>query len=173
MKFFLSVLLIIFFFTFPISSYADSGYVLPYPSAMPGGISYKIHQIYEVISKVWYFGDFGQFDYNLKESDKYLVEAKTLFEYNQYLFGYKSLIKSDEFFKKIYPSLTSAQKNNKDTKEKSKKLSRAATKHIEALKKLLTDSPSTFTWSPEKQKSSILDLSGKIKESISIREKYL
>ena len=74
-----------FIILIPSSVYAQSSYVLPYPSQMPGGLYYKIHLIYENVSKYWYFGDFGRFDYNLKQSDKYLVETKTLFEYKQIL----------------------------------------------------------------------------------------
>ena len=65
--------------------FAESQYVLPYPSAMPGSFLYKLNLVQEEILRYWYFGDFGQFKYNLGLSDKYLVEAKTLFEYKQYL----------------------------------------------------------------------------------------
>ena len=61
-------------------SFAESDYVLPYPSSMPGSKFYQIRLIWDEVKKYWYFGSFGQFEYNLKQSDKYLVEAKTLFE---------------------------------------------------------------------------------------------
>src|SRR5690242_14133057 len=95
----------LFFFIFSQPSYALSSYVLPYPSTMPGGVSYKIHLVWEKIMQYWYFGDFGSYEYNLKQSDKYLVEAKTLFEYNQFLLGYNALQKSNDYFKNIEPFL--------------------------------------------------------------------
>ncbi|MCL4418206.1 MAG: hypothetical protein M1365_16230 [Actinobacteria bacterium] len=111
------VLLVVVFITFiPLSTKASaqSSYVLPYPSAMPGSSSYKIHQLYESIIKYWYFGNLGQFKYNLKQSDKYLVEAKTLFEYNQYLLASKALTKSDYYFKNIEPYLLKAKNEIKN-----------------------------------------------------------
>src|SRR3989344_581593 len=58
------------------SSLAQSSYVLPYPPPMPGSFLYKIRLLSEQIQQYWYFGNFGQFSYNLKQSDKYLVQAK-------------------------------------------------------------------------------------------------
>ena len=60
-------------------AFAESPYVLPYPSAMPGSIFYKLNLIQDELLRFWYFGDFGQFKYNLAQSDKYLVEAINLF----------------------------------------------------------------------------------------------
>src|ERR1700749_87312 len=92
-----------FFLSFTQVASADSPYVLPYPSFMPGTIFYKIDRVIEIFEKYWYFGDFGQFTYNLKESDKYLVQAKTLFEYQQYLLAMVALQQSDAYFQKIQP----------------------------------------------------------------------
>src|SRR3990167_5335496 len=77
--------------------FAESSYVLPYPAAMPGSIWYEIDLLKEKAYQFLYFGDLSQFAYNLSEADKYLVEAKTLFEYKQYLLGYQALLKSDSF----------------------------------------------------------------------------
>lgn len=134
---------------------------------------YKPHVILDAILKYWYFGDFGQFKYNLKESDKYLVEAKTLFEYNQYLLGYASLQKSNDYFQKTFGFLSSAKKEGKNIDENRSILSSAAKKHIDVLSKLKEELPETFNWQPEKRDSSFLDLKSLINNSISIREKYL
>lgn len=168
---------ILIFFTFFLLStniaFANSSYVLPYPSAMPGGINYKLHVVWEKILQYWYFGDFGKFEYNLKESDKYLVEAKTLFEYNQYLLGFTALQKSNDFFAKTLPSLQKAQKDGKDTADSRKILSTAAAKHIEVLQKMLTDTPATFTWAPEKTAASTLNIHVLIQTAIEERQKDL
>lgn len=156
-----------------VSNKASSAYVLPYPSFMPGTMLYRPHLLFEVISKYWYFGNFSQFKYHLKESDKYLVESKTLFEYSQYLYAYKSLKKSDEFFEKTLPYLVNAGKEGKDTRQNRKILSQAAQKHIEVLQKLSNEMPDKFLWKPEKEKPTLINIRDNIENSISIRSKYL
>jgi hypothetical protein len=160
-------------FLFITSTYASSSYVLPYPSAMPGNISYKIHLVEETLLKYWYFGDFGQFNYNLKESDKYLVEAKTLFEYNQYLLGFSALEKSDSYFINTLPNLIKAQNRGESILVDRQLLREAAQKHIEVLTKLEQEIPASFTWSPEKSLPTRLNLKASIDNSIMIRGKFL
>lgn len=153
--------------------FAQSNYVLPYPSSMPGSLLYKIHLVYENVSKYWYFGDFGQFAYNLKMADKYLVQAKTLFEYKQYLLGYKALQKSDLHFAKIIPSLAKANHKKKDISNKKTILSKAAQKHIGILEKIDIETPDVFNWQPEKALPTNLYLKKDIEKSINIRRSNL
>lgn len=166
-----SFLATLLFFT--VTSYAASNYVFPYPSTMPGSIFYKIHLLQEALLKYWYFGNFGQFNYNLKESDKYLVEAKTLFEYNQYLLGFSALKKSDSYFINTLPNLINAQNKNKNVSAYRQLLSEAAGKHIEVLTKLEQEIPESFTWAPEKSLPTRLNLKSLIENSIKIRNKFL
>lgn len=167
MKKYLWISLLILFpcFTPFRSAEAASTYILPYPSAMPGNVFYKLHLIMEKILQYWYFGDFGKFTYNLKESDKYLVEAKTLFEYDQYLLGFSALKKSDNFFRQINPDLLNAKKHGKNINDKKILLHQAALKHIEILEKIKGEVPSEFTWLPEKGNETHLDLLQKINVS--------
>lgn len=165
--------IIILFLLFPQISFAQSNYVLPYPSSMPGSLNYKIHLLYENVSRYWYFGDFGQFDYNLKMANKYLVEAKTLFDYKQYLLGYKALEKSDSYFMNILPNLVRAEQNGKNTFQKGVILKKAAQKHIETLQKMEIDTPDTFNWQPEKVLPTMLDIKGAIENSINVRKNDL
>lgn len=170
---FISLLIPLFLILFRVQVFAQSNYVLPYPSNMPGSFSYKIHLIYESISKYWYFGDFGQFDYNLKLADRYLVEAKTLFEYKQYLLGYRALQKSDLYFSNTLPNLLNAKNNNKRISQKRTILSEAAQKHIEILEKMQANNPDIFNWQPEKAPSTMLDIKEAIGNSIQIRKNDL
>lgn len=167
------VLITILFFVPKTYIYAESSYVLPYPSSMPGSFAYKFHLVYENFSKYWYFGEFGQFDYNLKMADKYLVEAKTLFEYKQYLLGYKALRKSDFYFPKILLSLIKAEKNNKNITQKRIILKKAALKHTETLQRMITDTPNTFNWQPEKSLPTILNLKKALNNSVILRKDSL
>ena len=166
----LVTLLLTFFNLFAFSATADSSYVLPYPSSMPGSSFYKLGLLKEYILKYWYFGDFGQFTYNLKESDRYLVEAKTLFEYKQYLLAYQSLRKSNQYFKNTAPYLLKAKEHGKDIKDKSIILKEAGRKHLQVLNILKSELPSEFTWTPEKDSSQSLEISRLLKASIDLRE---
>ncbi len=162
-----------FFFFFTNISYAASAYVLPYPSTMPGGISYKFHLVWEEVLKFWYYGDFGQFEYNLKESDKYLVEAKILFEYQQYLLGFAALQKSNDYFTKTLPFLERAKMTGKNITDNRQLLSSAAQKHIEVLEKMEQETPVVFVWNPEKAASSTLSIHQLIDTALKQREKDL
>lgn len=173
LRYYLIFLLFLFYFLSPRNVFAESPYVLPYPSVMPGSIFYKINLIQEEILKYWYFGDFGQFKYNLSQADKYLVEAKTLFDYKQYLLAYQALQKSDNYFKKIKPSILSARRNGKNIVDKEKLLKEAAEKHIEELTKLKQNLPTTFEWKPEKQQSRILNFQEALENSNEIRQEVL
>jgi len=169
-----ALIFLLFIFSFSsIPSYASSSYVLPYPSAMPGGISYKLHLVWEKVMQYWYFGDFGQFEYNLKESDKYLVETKTLFEYNQYLLGYNALQKSNEYFANTLPFLEKAKQDGKNVTDKRLLLNQAAAKHIEVLEQMESDTPATFNWNPEKSAASNLSIHQLIEQSVALRQKDL
>ncbi|MDO8659086.1 MAG: hypothetical protein Q7K54_00625 [Candidatus Parcubacteria bacterium] len=172
---FICLFLLLFLFLIPLrdSVFAQSNYVLPYPSSMPGNWSYRMHLIYENVSKYWYFGDFGQFDYNLKMTDKYLVEAKTLLEYKQYLLGYKALEKSNYYFPITLLNLNKAKNNNKDIFQKKIILNQAALRHIETLEKMDADTPDVFNWQPEKEIPTKLDIKKIIKNAIKVRENLL
>ena len=106
-------------------------------------------------------------------TDKYLVEAKTLFEYKQYLLGYKALKKSDSYFVNILPNLVRAEKNGKNTLQKKAVLNEASQKHIEILREMKNRTPSTFIWEPEKASPTSLDLKKAFNESVHLREKNI
>jgi len=140
---------------------------------MPGTIFYKLRIIEEKVMKYWYFGNYGQFNYNLKEADKYLVEAKTLFEYKQYLLGAKALQESDSYFSNTLSFLENAKSHGKNISDKRELLHQAALKHVEVLTKIESDTPSDFLWSPEKTTATPLPLRQLLNNSIVIRKKYL
>ncbi len=127
-------------------------YVLPYPSFMPGNKLYRLTRIIDKLKNYWYFGEIAQAKYHRGLSDKYLVEAKTLFEYKQYLLGGDALRRSDEEF------------------AKTPKNPEAAQKHIEILTGLLSIVPDSFTWTPEKAGSTELPLKDLLEASIRLRQ---
>ena len=162
-------LIFFLFFLFTKTALADSSYVLPYPSAMPGNSLYKLHVLYEKLSRYWYFGDFGQFKFSLRYADKYLVEAKILFEYKQYLLGYSALDKSNLYFQEIPQDLKNASENGKNISEKEALFREARERHVEVLKEIKTKTPKIFNWQPENDKASILLIHELIDESVAIR----
>lgn len=149
---------------------ASSDYVLPYPSFMPGNKLYSVHRIYEGISKYWYFGDYGRFIYYLNLSDRYLVEAKTLFDYKQYLLAVSALNKSNEYFKDASNVIKKVKKNG--VEQKLILLKSAGKKHIEELEKISNITPEVFKWTPEKVASSQLQIEALILNSIGLRKTY-
>jgi hypothetical protein len=171
-----SVLFIVIFFIFlnlsTVNTFA-ADYVLPYPSFFPGSFFYKPKVLIDQISKYWYFGNFGQFEYNLKQSDKYLVQAKTLFEYNQYLLGVDALRKSNNYFSKVSPYLDKAEEKGENTIQKRSVLKSAAQKHIEVLFTIEKETPQIFVWNPEKGNSTTLYLKKELDNAISQRKKFL
>lgn len=159
-------------FVTPVSD-AESSYVLPYPSFMPGSPFYKLNLIKEEILKYWYFGNFGQFTYNLKQSDKYLIEAKTLFEYKQYFLAYNALKKSEKYFSDIYPALLRAKNENKNIVQKEAILKAAALRHIEVLNVIKEQVPRQFVWRPEKSSPTTLNFHSEIEKSIKVKKQTL
>lgn len=160
------------FFTILFSSetFAQSDYVLPYPSFMPGNKLYKPAVFLENLQKYWYFGNLSQIEYNLKLSDKYLVEAKILFEYKQYALAVKALNKSDRYFLNLPSFLQNAIQEGKNISKKEKLIKNAALKHTEVLKSITQSTPIRFLWHEEKSSPVMLYIRSEIEESIKIRE---
>lgn len=148
------------------SQISASGYFLPYPSFMPGHKLYRIHQAWEKIQEYWYFGSIAKFKFHLQMADKYLVEAKTLFEYQQFLLATKALEKSSHHLEKASPYLEKAEKERKDVSQKKKILASACQKHREVLTKLLDEVPAEFFWQEEKEEGQKLALRKIIEEAI-------
>ena len=150
MIYFRLIIIFLYFFILPCSVFAT--YTLPYPSYMPGNKLYSVSRIIDAVKEYWYWGKLGQAKYHLALADKYLVEAKTLFEYKQYLLAVDGLKRSDEHIKKV--------PMNKD----------AMLSHVEVLNYLLKTLPEQFTWTPEKGAATQLNLHEIIKNSINIRK---
>lgn len=168
-KAFLLGIIAIFLVYSPVA-YAESNYVLPYPSAMPGSNFYALDLAWEAFQKYWHFGNFSQFAYNLKLSDKYLVEAKILFEYKQYLLAHQAIIKSDEYFIAAYRFLGKAKQEGKNISQKEQVLKEAALKHSGVLEQIKRGIPQKFVWTPEKDKPTSLFLWKQIDEAVKIRK---
>lgn len=150
-------------------AHAASSYVLPYPGIMPGSKLFIVSEIGDELKGMLSFGDFSRFKYNLSQSDKYLVQSKTLFEYGQYPKAVDALRKSNMYFKMLNSNLLSAQNNSKDIGEKTAIFNNASLKHMEVLQKLDKDLPGTYVWQDEKADPYTINLDGEIKNGIDSR----
>ena len=156
-----------------LSAFAQSAYVLPYPSEMPGSKFYHAFALWDRIMEYWHFGSLSQFRYNREQSDKYLVEAKTLFEYKQYLLAQQALTKSDTYFEQAKFWLEKAKKEQKTDSRITSLFREAALKHIEVLSLVKKQSPETFVWQPENKQSTALYVKNDIEKAILVRQSCL
>ena len=149
-----------------------ASHVLPYPSYMPGNKLYAISRIIDTISDRWYFSSVAQIKYHLKLTDKYLVESKTLFEYQQYLLAVDALKRSDNEFLAISDHISKASQEGKDVRNISEIVQSAAIKHVEVLTNISALVPKSFLWAPEKSASTELDLEPLISQALYIRKSF-
>jgi hypothetical protein len=147
-----------------------SAYVLPYPGFMPGNKIYRLKQIADFIGQYWAFGSLTRHKYELGLADKKLIEAKTLFEYDQYPLAISALSDSSLHFQQAGNYLTQAEKEGKDITQKGILFKSAAQKHIEVLKQLELNLPENFLWQPEKESSTSLNIKDTLEVAIKIRE---
>ena len=149
------------------NTHAD--YVLPYPSYMPGNKIYRISRIADTLKSYWYFGNIAKVKYHLGLADKYLVEAKTLFEYKQYLLAVDALRRSSDHFKTLPVFLKNARGEGKDISQQKRTVNDAADLHIRVLEQAASAVPDEFLWQPEKAESTVLPMSSLIREAKSLR----
>lgn len=162
---FLSVLFVI---TFPLTVYA-SDYVLPYPSFMPGHKLYAVRQLLEKVQELWYFGDMSRVKYHQQMADKYLVEAETLFNYNQALLASFALQKSNSHFAEAVLYERNVVYDHKDKGEQKQKLKQAGEKHKEILESLTQKLPKEIVWTEEKKQPETIPIESLLKQSSVIR----
>lgn len=171
-RFFVGVIIsVLYCFSMPPTVRAD--YVLPYPGFMPGNKLYKVSRFLDKAKEPLYFGSLSAYKYHLGLADKYLVEAKVLFEYKQYLLAVDALARSDKEFTMLPRYLVQAGKQRKDVSLFEQQLSEAALMHKQILEELLVQLPDTFTWTPEKSAATLLPLKDLLQSSVTIRSNVL
>lgn len=163
----LSVIFFLLVLSFPIR--VQAGYVLPYPSFMPGNKLYGISRIVDVIKGYWYFGNIAKVKYHMGLADKYLVEAKTLFEYRQYLLASDALIRSDLQVRQIMQYVGNAAKEGIDVSSLKETVRDAMEVHEIVLANMKSGLPSQFTWRPEKGAATNLPIADMIDHSLKLR----
>lgn len=151
------VVFLMLLFFLPQKTFAQE-YVLPYPGFMPGHPLYKVSELIDNMQEWWSFGSFAQFKYQLGLADKKLVEAKTLFEYKQYLLASQALSDYEKYLTKAGFYLNRAAEENKNVTEKKRLFRSAISRHKELFERLNQDLPASFLWQPEKSESRKIEI---------------
>ena len=139
---------------------------MPYPAAMPGNKLYKISEAFDIVKGWWSFGNLAQFSYNLNIADKKLIEAKTLFEYKQYLLAANALPQYTLHLDLAQQALKKAKKEGKDISKKQILFLQAIDAHREILEQIQQETPENFLWQPEKQKPQTIKIRKLLKDAI-------
>lgn len=159
MKKYLRTALISLFLTFSTTVvFAQAEYVLPYPSFMPGHPLYKASSLVDKLQEWWSFGSLAKFKYHLDMADKKLVEAKTLFEYKQYLLAVNAIEAYEYHLRRANNFLGEARIEGKDISQKKAIFKSAIAKHREILERLKEENPKEFFWKPEKEKPQTIEI---------------
>lgn len=161
-------LALLFFVSTPV--FAD--YVLPYPSYMPGNKLYTISKILEKAEAFWYWGAIGQTKYHMALADKYLVEAKTLFEYKQYILAVAALRESDRYISKVPFDIAWGGQMGKDMSGFEALYKAEREVHRGVLSGLLTTLPAIFVWTPEKAPATTLHIADLLNTSLRLRSDH-
>ncbi|MEK7129533.1 MAG: hypothetical protein AAB803_00800 [Patescibacteria group bacterium] len=163
-------LLLSFSLSLLLRSVAYADYLLPYPSYMPGNKLYRASKLLDRLGVYWHWGTIASFNYRLAMSDKYLVEAKTLFEYKQYLLAVDALRRSNEQFQMLSPLLTRVGNEGKEAGKLAERMVEASSVHRGVLERLKRELPAEFIWKPEKRESTTLDFATLLTEAMELRK---
>ena len=151
----------------------SASYMLPYPSYMPGNTLYRLSRMSDALKLRWSFGSIARAKAYMSLSDKYLVEAKILFEYQQYLLGANALARSNSAFEQIPIYIQRGTSERKDMSEVIALLSEEVVIHNKTLTQMATVVPREFLWTPEKTNATNLSLLQYIEGAIKIRQSIL
>ncbi len=119
--------------------------------------------------KYWYWGNLSSYRYYLGQSDKALVEAKTLFEYGQYLLAMEALERSNRFLQHVPDALKKAKQEGKDVEKYEREFREAMKEHRKTVVKLLDTLPEEFIWRPEDRSANQLRIREELNKALLLR----
>ncbi len=141
---------------------------------MPGNKLYAVSRFFDTVKGWWSWGSIASVKYNQNLADKYLVEAKTLFEYKQYLLAVEALKRSDRRTRELSVYLQKTKNEGKNIETLQNTVKEEMEAHIATLDDLKGRLPETFLWQPEKSAPTSLPLGELLRtskeERISVRE---
>jgi hypothetical protein len=139
---------------------------------MPGNKLFKVSRILDSLGYWWHWGSFSQVKYHMGLSDKYLVEAKTLFEYKQYVLALEALRLSDSHMAQTPIYIAEAKKEGKQADAFESLFKEQLEVHMRILVGLQQVLPVTFEWAPEKQSPTTLALFDDLNKSLHLRSSF-
>lgn len=119
----------------------------------------------DAVKKYWHWGSLASYRYELGQSDKALVEAKTLFEYGQYVLALDALARSDDALQSVPVLLRRATREGKNVERYTREVVNAMDAHNLLLAKIIVNTPEEFVWSPEKRDPQTLYIHTRLTES--------
>lgn len=161
---------IVFFVVLFSPRWAVAAYVLPYPSFMPGNTLYRVSRFVDEVKRYWYSGNLSSYRYYLGQSDKALVEAKTLFEYRQYLLAVNALDRSNAALQRVPETLQWAKAEGKNIEKYEREFGEAMEEHKTIIGKLFGELPEEFIWRPEREKPQTLRIHEELNRSARLRQ---
>lgn len=127
-------------------------------------------RLFDEAKRYWYWGNIASYRYLLGQSDKALVEAKTLFAYGQYLLALAALDRSNGYIQKIPDVLWKARQEGKEISKYEREYREAKAYHTEVLEALMKEVPEEFTWQPQRGPSTVLPIREEILKAIQLRK---
>ncbi len=141
-------------------------YVLPYPSAMPGNKLYRVSRLMDTFKRYWHFGTLGQIKYRMQLADKYLVEAKTLFEYKQYSLANDALIRSRAEAAPLAELVGNLVGQGKDPSQVRTLVCGQSAVHTAILTSMRATLPQTFLWEDENKEAKVIPIRKSIEDAL-------
>ena len=120
--------------------------------------------------RYWYWGTIGNIKYYMMLSDKDLVEAKTLFEYKQYLLALDALDRSNKNIHRLRSLVLLSEREKKDISSLLPIIQEDMFVHESILNTLRNQLPMETLWQPEKQSSVLLQLHQSLDAAIEQRK---
>ena len=160
---------LVLYFYFLGAEHVQAKYVLPYPALMPGNKLYSVMRFTDRLKGWWSWGSVASVKYRLSLADKYLVEGKTLFEYEQYPLGLDAIRRSDENYALVPNAITAAKRQGKDVTQLVRSYREASLEHARVLERLLEANPAEVIWRAENEPERILPLAQIVRQSQAIR----
>jgi len=130
---------------------------------------YIVSKFIDKVRGIWSFGNIAQLKYRMSLADKYLVEAKILFEYKQYVFAVDALKKSSTEIGMITPFVQNAQQKGIDMRQFRKLICEQMVVHQSVISALSVGLPESYIWQEEKKNAVDLPINILLNEATAVR----
>jgi hypothetical protein len=145
-------------------------YNLPVKPILPGHPLYRISRNLDRVRSWFLWGDIAKATYRLTLADKYLAEAKTLFELKQFPFAVDALERSNLEFERIPGFLENDVRDGRDIGAMRDKVKASSRAHVTILDALEPMVPEVYVWTEDDGEPIQLEIREQILLSVGIRK---